>query len=264
MGDRDDGLDEGRRFGDDDMEARADSILAACTYVASTPGRRSTRPPELTPLSEKEVEAVRAAIVAASRGIDVKAVLWWEWVAECRLQTAKDRRVGRLADLSTLKFPELLDEMPDALCNSRVSLAFLQWLQDESTSERKAKRGLKYLLQRLNPNVRRKRRDHGFVQEFRTEDGALTRVTQEGFAWAVAEQVAGLRKMGIAEKEAVRRVAAGQPTPLTDDGITWPSLPESTVRYLMKIAAKMCGTYRTLATHRRPNRSKPKMGAKTA
>ena len=204
---------------------RTVEILEALRWLSLTPGeRRKAKPPDLTPLSDAETDAVREALEAAEMGIEVWRSLGIEAVVEDAMRSNADREAGRLADLERLSPLELLRLSPAPLDSSRIRDRVLDWLRTCSSAE--AKRALAVL-----------RADHSW-----------NRIYMKA-ATAILERFDFLRSNGYSEAGAVQRIATqGAPAPEWLTGIdqtlesdmsplgvpSVPPMPESRVRSLLR------------------------------
>lgn len=126
---------------------RTVEILEALRWLTLTrEERRTTAPPEITPLSTAEATAIEAAIALTELGLDVAAALELDRAAENLLRSRHDRRAGRPRPIDALP-PVLKIVKADllALHSFRVRSLFLSWLRSCPDSQAKAVfKALKY------------------------------------------------------------------------------------------------------------------------
>lgn len=224
---------------------RATAILGALEWLAKPETKRACRPPELTPLSEVEAEAIRTTIDATDMGIDVSYSLGMDTLAEDVIRSDADREAGRLAKIDDARVLDLLRETPVALDSWRVRDRFRDWIS--KCSDREALAALREL---------RKGGKYG---------------NREFLGTAVLERLDFLREAGFLEAEAVRHVAKqGCPYFMQDEGSTvdmlvvpkgsspMPPMTVGLVRSLLRDGKRAMLIPRKLTPHKRPGRSKPK------
>ena len=225
---------------------RVEEILEALQWLALTLGeQRKTPPPVLTPLSEAETGAVRAALEAAEMGTDVASLFELERIVEELLQSPADRKRGRIAPEANLPpILEILRRDPYALFGFRVRLKFLRWLRYEA-GDRDARKALRLLMRPRseNPDPRR--------------ELAATRASM---------RVEGFTEAGMTKREAVRAVAEGRPGPVParlqrDHGYpaTFPPLKPTSIGLILSLLRERDREFRVppqRAPHKRPGRNK--------